>query len=97
MRLLTLALIFAIPTVSFAQPQMQCGKRDQVTAKLEKQYSEFQRGAGLGGGMIFELWTNGDTGSWTILLTRPDGVSCIYAAGEDWQDASPIEETGDPA
>jgi len=29
-----------------------------------------------------------DTGAWTIIVTRPDGVSCAVAAGEAW-----LEET----
>ena len=97
MRLLALALALTISTISSAQAQMPCGKREDFTAKLQKKYGEVRRGMGLGGGMIFELWTNGDSGSWTILMTRPNGVSCIYAAGEEWNDAPVIEETGDPA
>ncbi|MDT1061208.1 hypothetical protein RM190_05005 [Paracoccus sp. CPCC 101403] len=32
-------------------------------------------------GAILEIWT-GPEGSWTALLTRPDGLSCVVDAGQ---------------
>ncbi len=36
------------------------------------------------GESVTELFTNGKSGSWTILVTRTNGLSCIAASGEDW-------------
>ncbi len=46
---------------------------------------------------VFEVWASEKTGSWTILFTRPDGVTCIMATGHDWQSLSPLSPVGDPA
>ncbi len=35
------------------------------------------------GESVMELFTS-ETGSWTILVTRTNGLSCIAASGEDW-------------
>jgi hypothetical protein len=38
----------------------------------------------LGNGNIVELFTS-EKGSWTLLLTLPTGVSCLIAAGDNWE------------
>jgi hypothetical protein len=35
-------------------------------------------------GAVLEVLTS-DKGSWTIIVTRPDGTSCVVAAGEAWE------------
>lgn len=69
-----------------AEAQMRCGKRDVVIGHLQKKYGETQRSVGLqeGRGMV-EIYANDDSGSWTILLTTPNGVSCLMAAGEAYE------------
>lgn len=42
-----------------------------------------------------ETWANVDTGSWTVILTSPTGVSCIALHGQGW--ASTALVSGDPA
>ena len=36
---------------------------------------------------VVELYV-GDNGSWTILVTLTNGMSCIAAAGENWADTA---------
>ena len=70
-----------------AQAQMACGTRDSVVAKLGDKYGEVRRGGGLAGPTaIFEIWASEATGTWTILKISPDGMACIMAAGDVWQD-----------
>ena len=33
------------------------------------------------GGNLEELWSNPETGTWTYLGTKPDGISCIVSSG----------------
>ena len=40
-------------------------------------------GMSTNGGLV-ELYTS-DTGTWTLMLTQPDGVSCLIAAGQNWE------------
>ncbi len=81
-----------------AQAQMACGTRDSVVAKLGDKYGEVRRGGGLAGPTaIFEIWASEATGTWTILKTMPDGMSCVMAVGDGWHDdaGEPIL-AGDP-
>lgn len=76
-----------------------CAKRELVVKKLEQGYGEILRSMGLQKSQgIVEIYSSETTGSWTILMTRPDGVSCLIAAGQLWeQDVTPIDKPGDPA
>ena len=72
-----------------------CGERAEVTAKLERKFGELQRGTGvISSNQILELWQSNE-GSWTILMTRPDGRTCIMAAGDFWR-KTPEGTSGDP-
>ena len=87
--LTTSALIFGMAAIGppDAQAQMACGTRDSVVAKLGEKYGEVRRGGGLTGSTaIFEIWASEATGTWTILKTTPDGLTCIMAVGDDWHD-----------
>ena len=86
--IIALALGFvAYLAASAAQAQMACGTRDAVVAKLDKGYGEVRRGKGLAGSTaIFEVWASKKTGTWTILKTTPNGLTCIVALGDNWHD-----------
>ena len=81
-----------------AQAQMVCGMRDSVVAKLGDKYGEVRRGGGLAGPTAnFEIWASEATGSWTILKTTPNGLTCVMAVGDDWHDdAGEPTPTGSP-
>lgn len=69
-----------------AQAAPACGKRDDVLAQLSEKFREAPVGVGLAsnGGLI-ELLT-ADTGTtWTLIVTMPNGPTCLVAAGRDWQ------------
>ena len=92
------AMILGITTP--AQAQMACGTRDSVVEKLGKVYGEVRKGAGLSGPTaIFEIWASDEwPGSWTILKTTPNGIACIMAVGDGWQDdTGKLTPIGDPA
>jgi hypothetical protein len=47
---------------------------------------------------VIEVYSSEETGTWTILVTRPDGTSCLLAAGQRWeQDVQPINAPGSDA
>lgn len=84
--LITTLLILTV--VSSALAQVSCAERDFVTKSLEEKYGETRLGAGMANEatVVFELWTSDETGSWSILKTTPDGMTCVMAVGEGWQD-----------
>ncbi len=65
--------------------QAQCLPHEEATARLQRDRSETAHGLGLDkrGRAVLELFVSA-TGSWTILVTRTDGLSCITASGENW-------------
>ncbi len=92
LRILTgLTLLVAIlPTALHAQTA--CAARDTVVEKLETGYGEAFGGGGLqSASSIFEVWFSEEKGTWTILMTRADGTSCIMASGTNWREALPSE------
>ena len=81
-----------------AWAQQQCSQRSQVVEHLAKKYQEAQVAVGVTGkGALVEVLTTKDGNTWSILLTKPDGVSCLVASGEGWRirehDASKLDPT----
>ena len=69
-----------------AAGQPQCNERDNVLALLAKKYQETPIAAGVTntGGLV-EVLTDTKGGTWTIIVTTPQGMSCLVAAGEGWR------------
>ena len=86
---LTAALVAAFSWPAYAQ-QAVCGARDEIVSRLENGYQETASGAGpiVGGGAVIELYTS-DAGTWTLVLTQPNGVSCLIAVGKNWETLKP--------
>jgi hypothetical protein len=69
-----------------ATAQTVCGERTKFLKHLSSGYSEAPVAMGLvSNGSILEVLASKD-GSWTIIVTQPDGTSCVVAAGEAWED-----------
>ena len=91
MRLITLLAIalcalFALSTSASAQ--FRCGPRAIIVKQLEDKFHETSGGMGLSKGVLFEIWS-APSGTFTILTTTPQNISCIMAAGKDWTFAQP--------
>ena len=68
-----------------AAAQAACTTRNEVAERLAGNYAEAPVAAGLASsGAVIEVFTSGDGATWTIVLTRPEGTSCLVAAGEAW-------------
>ena len=83
------ALLSAPETTAQAQmaPQaQQCDLRAKVIGHLAQKYKEAPVAIGVtsSGGLV-EVLTSGDGGTWTIILSNPNGTSCLVAAGEGWR------------
>jgi len=89
--LIGLSLVSAglIPMIGGAEAQsgVLCGKRDAVVAALEKNHGEVAVSRGLTSrGTLIEVFASPKSDSFTIINSRPDGVSCLVTAGEGWQE-----------
>ncbi|MCI0429844.1 MAG: hypothetical protein L0210_04795 [Rhodospirillales bacterium] len=85
-KIVLLAATVAVPLTAVAAPAT-CGARKELLAKLVQQFRESPAAVGLSSdGTLVEVLTNEDGSTWTIMVSRPDGVSCLVAAGESWQE-----------
>lgn len=88
---LALSLVAATAlTASAAEEGPQgCATRAKVLNHLSANYAEAPVAIGLAqNGGVIELLTSGQGNTWTIIITMPDGTSCMLAAGEDWEQIS---------
>jgi hypothetical protein len=97
--MLALSLGFAgvLLATHSAQAQSQCGPRAGVVAQLADQFGETRRSMGLAANTtVMEVYANDETGTWTIALTMPDGVTCLVAAGQSFETLNePLPAKGD--
>ena len=64
---------------------MGCGLRSDIAAELKQTHEENPIALGVTSvGTVMELWTARDGETWTLLVTLPDGSSCVVGAGQDW-------------
>lgn len=60
-----------------------CAPREVVIARLGEDYGETRQSIGLGSqGQVMELFASETSGTWTITVTLPSGITCLMAAGE---------------
>ena len=63
-----------------------CAERTNVVDTLDSQYKESPRAIGLvSQKAVLELFVS-DSGTWTVVVTDPQGVSCVLAAGQSWEE-----------
>lgn len=84
----TALLLGAIASPAVAdQTQSACGPHSDVVKALGSKFHETQSATALtSAGTLLEVLTANDGATWTIIVSRPDGISCVVAAGENWQD-----------
>ncbi len=100
---LAAAAVLSLPeTTARAQSQapaqaQQCDQRARVIGHLAQKYKEAPVAIGVttSGGMV-EVLTTGDGGTWTIILSDPNGTSCLVAAGEGWRALQSDRSAYDP-
>ena len=92
-RILTGLIVVAVLLPSTLHAQATCAARTTLIEKLETGYGEAFAGGGLqNSNSIFEVWFSEEKGTWTILMTRADGTSCIMASGTNWREALPSQK-----
>ncbi len=78
-----------------ATAQAVCAERAELVSRLEKGYAESRRSLGLASnGAVFEVFLS-EKGTWSLLVTHPDGQSCLVASGEAWENL-PLPVKGQP-
>ena len=84
------AIVLTLPAYA-----ANCANRDTVVDRLQSRYSENFSGGGLqmrsSGQTFVEVWSSENTGTFTILLTTPEGMACVVATGTNWHQMVPEE------
>ncbi len=63
-----------------------CAPRADVLQRLAETYGETRRGIGIARqGAVMELFASDQSGSWTITVTLPDGMTCLVASGQAYE------------
>ena len=81
----TLVTAFSLPAT--AQQQPACAQRGDVLKHLSAKYTEAPVALGLANnGGVVEVLSSKTGSSWTIIITMPNGPTCMVAAGENWEE-----------
>lgn len=91
---LALAAAVMVPSTSLAQGQ-NCSNRDAVVERLSSKYGESRQSIGMAPkGRVVEVYASLETGTWTITVTMPNGITCLVASGQSFEN---LEEAVEPA
>ena len=83
--ILFLLLWFSGPAAAH-KPQAPCVQRADMLNGLDGYYTEAPSAMGLSNnGGVVEVLTSPEGKTWTIIVTLPNGTSCLIAAGENWE------------
>lgn len=76
-----------------------CAERIVVLNELASKYSETRHAMGLAANTaMMEMFASTETGTWTLTITTPDGMTCLIASGNGFEALTePLPSKGDPA
>lgn len=81
------ALYIASTTDASAQNARNCAPRDAVVDRLAEGYGESRQSMGLGANnAVVEVFASDETGTWTITVTTPNGLTCLVASGQSYEE-----------
>jgi hypothetical protein len=85
------AMAFGHATGAQAQVSGSCGPRAEVLKQLSAKYHETPVAIGVAssGASVLEVVASSDGATWTALVTRANGMSCVVMSGEGWQTHTP--------
>lgn len=92
----TVSLLLWSQTAAAQQPA--CTDRSDVLSHLSSEYSEAPVAMGIANnGGVVEILSSKTGTSWTIILTMPNGMTCMIAAGEHWESIPSMATLGPTA
>ncbi|AVO36582.1 hypothetical protein [Pukyongiella litopenaei] len=95
--LLSAATLAASTAMPAAAQSTSCEIRERMLMNLARNYGETRQSIGLdGSGSLMELFASRETGTWTIIKTLPNGLTCMIGSGESFETIAE-EPDSDPA
>jgi hypothetical protein len=92
------ASVFPILAAAFtvaaapSHAELRCFPRADILTFLADQHGESRQTIGMDGqGSVVEMFANVESGTWTLVVTFPDGRTCVVTSGThfEWIDAEP--------
>ncbi|MGI9393850.1 MAG: hypothetical protein ACR2OY_04330 [Boseongicola sp.] len=66
--------------------QQNCAPRGIIVDRLAETFGESRQAIGMAQqGRVVEVFASLETGTWTITITLPSGVTCLVASGESYE------------
>ncbi len=79
-------MVLAAQQVNAQTQGQNCAPRAMVLKHLTEKYGEARRGIGLvQQGSVMEVFASDETRTWTIIVTLPNGMTCLVASGEAYE------------
>ncbi|MGP1394499.1 MAG: hypothetical protein ACTS3R_03195 [Inquilinaceae bacterium] len=98
LRTLLLTAVAALPLLGAADAHGQtvsCGNREAMLLVLAQRFDEAPRAIGLDrNGRVMEI-VAAESGSWSLLVTAPNGRTCLVASGTAFSILPEPEEVSD--
>ncbi|ADK73432.1 hypothetical protein RDJLphi1_gp31 [Roseobacter phage RDJL Phi 1] len=98
-KIMMMACALALIGAPVMAQNRNCAPRDAVVERLQSKYAEAVHARGLAAnGTMLEVWGSNESGSWTVTITTPQGLTCLVASGQSFEDVEPepIVNEGDP-
>ena len=74
--------------------QTNCAPHADVVQRLAAGYGEHRQSRGMvSDNTVMEVYASLETGTWTIVVTRANGIACLVAAGRGYE---PTNELAPP-
>lgn len=91
---LFLFVAFLIFPLSAQAQMISCLETETVSKRLFEQHEEVPTHAGVGSnGGLMVIYTSEKTGTFTVAVQDPNGLSCIVFSGEGWEMINPKKKS----
>lgn len=78
--------VVALAATEVSAQGQNCAPREMVIERLADTFGESRQSMGLGGqGHVVETFASTETGTWTITVTLPSGLTCLVASGQAYE------------
>jgi hypothetical protein len=89
---IAIAAVFFLFAFASAQAQQACAPREKVLKHLAEKYGEQPVAVGVmaGGAAVVEVIASQDGSTFTVIISTPNGLSCVKASGAAFQLLEPL-------
>lgn len=92
---IALGIALSVAPLAATATPAACGQRIDIVASLAKEFKEAPIAVGVdNNGNLVEVLSSRSGSTWSVIVTTPNGVSCLVASGEDWQVLKAVDEDG---